>query len=387
LYRNPNNERLFIFCTIAIIALYVAFSFLSLYLFKFDSSIRAFEVGHASAPPGEKLWADQEVYKKSAEHLANFKLPTRWHLVFSVGYPMLGALFYHITPNAPFLIPSFLLAFFSFTFSFLAVKRLLGYISSIFFISLILFIDFHARTFNYTMEVFLVPWSNQVLVFYFALIFYIFAYDWKPNLVNCVIIGACSGLTLAAREESLFFIIPIAFYWLWNSDYKTNTKWIVVFSLSMFLLYAPQLILKLLVIGDITQSGKHELHGLPQGSYLDVLFAYFGNNNLYNNLMTVIISSTDVKEAERIALFQGAPWLWLSPFGIIIALFSKEVKNNIKVFLFVSVGLSVFYLSGPYMHVMKLKIHCLRFITPSFFALHFGSVYAIASITRKLRLT
>jgi hypothetical protein len=59
-------------------------------------------------PQGWRGWMDQGIYYGSAASLANASLSADTY-IFSLGYPALGALFYHFAPAHAFLIPDLLL--------------------------------------------------------------------------------------------------------------------------------------------------------------------------------------------------------------------------------------------------------------------------------------
>ena len=58
---------------------------------------------------------------------------------------------------------------------------------------------------------------------------------------------------------------------------------------------------------------------------------------------------------------------------------------SLLAFLGVSMLLIAFYLSGDNVSAAKLKLHCIRYLTPGLIALHFGVIVVLAEGWRRLR--
>lgn len=340
-----------------------------------------------SKPQSGKGWADQGLYVDTVERLVDGELPTAHQLHYAVGYPLLGSVGYLFNSNDPFMPVSLLLFLGSATFCFLAGRRLFGVVWAALFSGLLFFWDGEAVTLHSASEVFSIPWNNQVLFFAFAFYFWLFVtqINKKPSIRLVTVAGLVSGLAFVTREEAILFVAPImaAFLFMTKADWK---KWIVGYSV-IVLCFLPQVYVKTRVLGSITSSGRDTGYGQVSNRYLQP-------DLLYRNTWETIIDSkkfageplhpTIAKHCRtpsvctvenfRPALFQVAPWLWLSPLGIVLILALKKYPMGLKVFVIASLGLMVFYLSGANMAGAKLRFHCLRYISASFIALNLGVV-------------
>jgi len=194
-----------------------------------------------------------------------------------------------------------------------------------------------------------------------------------------------AGLAFVTREESIIFSLLLLGSFLIISKARL-TDWLLVGVIGL-LCFTPQLYAKWRVLGSVTASGR-------DNSYTNVKDEYLQPSLLYRNGWEVLVDSRRYAdsplhpaiqkqctrpgscppEPAREALFYEAPWLWLSPLGLIIVFSSKKYKRGIKIFAGVSLILMLFYLSGANMSAQKLKFHTLRYISPAFIMLNLGVV-------------
>lgn len=341
-----------------------------------------------SVPRGGIGWADQSLYTETVYRLRDGNLPTAQQLHYPIGYPVLGVIGSIVSFNDPFKFVSFFLLLSSIIFLFLGARKLYNSFWASFFIFLILVSDGVARSFNTSIELFAVPWSNQVLFCFFAFMFYILIAHSKikPKLPLVVLVGFLAGYTVITREEAILFAIPLVIAWL-KITKATFRQWVLIGAVFVAVIL-PYTLIKASVLGSATTSGHDAGYSQTAGRYLQP-------NQLYQNVWGVIIDSnkfltTQPPEAirewcnelpgacqpdsQREALLQYAPWLWLAPFGLGAILIDRKYKSGIKIFILISGFLLIFYLSGSNMSVHKLKYHCLRYISPSFIALNLGVV-------------
>jgi hypothetical protein len=335
-----------------------------------------------SKPTGGEGWADQSVYTRAAIDLGSGRLPREGAFHYQMLYPLMGAVGFQVMPSDPFMPVSLLLLLGSATFGYLAARHLLGWKWAVALVALIFAWDLHGRSFNYPSELFVVPWNNQVLFFALAFFFWLLttqvSSERKASPWTFLVAGLVVGVTIGSREESVIFLVPLLLLYLVKSRADLR-MWILCLG-SMLAGYLPHVIIKALVLGDVADTGRNS-------SYLDVLGSYLSWDRLSRNWIDVLFdSSISGVEANRVALLEAAPWLWLSPLGVIAYLSDRTQRLTIKVFLVVSFALLIFYLAGENMSLEKLKFHCIRYITPSLIALNFAAVYAVVWGTSRARL-
>lgn len=333
----------------------------------------------SSTPQSGLGWADQTLYADVAVLLAEGERPHPGHMHYQMGYPILGALAYQLLPSDPFVFVSYLLLAGSVTLVYFGARQALSRTFTLLFLLALFGWDLHARTLHYPAEIFAIPWNNQVLFFAFAfLLWLLFARSQRsPSLPLCIAVGVVAGLTIATREESLLFVLPLAGGFLFY--HRVDLKRWAVFGVFMVLLVLPHLAIKSAVLGSPFDSGRSQ----SDGTYSELVEGYLSIERLRINLVEVVFDSsrsiTD-PNPDRAALLQAAPWLWLSPVGL-IAYLTRRNDPLAKLYLLVSIGLAVFYLSGPNMSAEKLKFHCLRYLAPSLIAFNFGVIYALQTAT------
>lgn len=340
-----------------------------------------------SKPQGGIGWADQTIYTNTAQGFYRGDLPSSFELTYAIGYPVLGAIGALVIYSDPFMVVSLILLLASVIFCFLAVRKLFGVVWASFFTVILFMWDLEAKTFNFASELFTVPWNNQVLFFALSFFFWLLAtqINVKSSLKLTAVASIVAGYSITTREEAILFVIPLLFCFL-ILNRRGLKHWVLAFSVIAICL-TPQLITKWVVLGSPFSSGRGN-------SYGDVKSEYLQPSLLYRNTWEVIIDSRKYvdkplhpviaaqcvtpgacsTEPNRQSLLQEAPWLWLAPFGLALFIFKKKYPLAVKLYIIVSVGLMVFYLSGGNMAAIKLKFHTLRYISPAFIALNFGVV-------------
>jgi len=252
-------------------------------------------------------------------------------------------------------------------FCFLATSKLFNKWWALLFVALLLVRDRQANTFHFIAELFAIPWNNQVLFFSFAFFFWLLTTKVKTRPSNRLIgvVGLVAGLTIVTREEAVLFMIPLL------GGYLLLTKallrqWLLAIGIVMAC-FMPQLVIKTMVLGTPFESGH-------DAGYSQTAGRYFRLSNSHRNMWEVVIDSNHFNDpqARRKSLLQAVPWLWISPIGLGIIVFSKKHRAGLKLFIIVSGALILFYLSGSNMSAQKLQFHCLRYISPSFIALNLG---------------
>lgn len=337
-----------------------------------------FDKSHPIAGMG---WCDQTIYFKVAQKLAKKESIPANIFSYQIGYPLLGALFYFLFPQNPFMPVSLLLLLASLAFLYFGAKSAF---SSPIFIILFLFLlfwgDGAARTLNYPIEIFAVSWNNQVLFFCFSFFFWLFWSRKKINLKLLFLTGLITGLTISSREESVLFILPLLA--IASKQYRIKGKNLLFLILISLLFYLPQPIMKTKIAGSIFSTGRLSDQNI---SYIRKLLTYTNKERLANNLIDVVYNSSarnlDFGKIGVKAILQTNPWLWLSLPGLALFFF-KNKKSTIakKFFILSSFFLLYFYLAGENMNIYKLKYCCIRYITPAFISLNFGVVFLISNI-------
>lgn len=336
--------------------------------------------GDASKPQSGEGWADQTTYTHASEHLAGPGKLTKQDLHFAVGYPLLGVLGRLVSSVDPFMAVSFMLMLASVALIFLAVRHLFSIFWATIFSFLLFFSDGAARQFHYASELFAMPWGNQVLFFALAYFLWLLVTCKHTNYKLIIASGVAAGLSFVTREESILFVGPLLAIHLLITKAEWR-KWLVAFGL-MGLMFTPQIVAKMHVFGSLTESG-HDY------SYGETLSKYFDPSRFYDNMRGVIIDSkyspAAKAEAQRPALLQESPWLWLSPIGIVLIFALRRYPLGLKLFTIVSLFLMFFYLSGINMSVQKLAFHCLRYISPAFIVLNLAVLITAIELFRGIR--
>jgi hypothetical protein len=335
-----------------------------------------------STAGAEEGWADQSLYTNAAASLAQGDLPKPGALHYQMLYPLMGAVGFLVLPSDPFMPVSLSLLLGSAAFIFLAARRLLGWGGALTLVALVFAWDLHGRTFNFPSELFVIPWNNQVVFFSLAYFFWLLATKTAKS-VNSVSpwiylsSGLVTGVTIGSREEAALFLIQLLAYFLIKSQAGLR-MWALTLG-AVFAGYLPHLIIKTLVLGDVMNTGR-------QRSYVEALSSYVSWDRLSNNVLDVVVnSSARGVEADRLALLQAAPWLWLSPLGLAFYIADRNQNKSVKAFLIVSVALFFFYLAGENMSLEKLKFHCIRYLSPALICLNFAVVYLLVSGSRRIK--
>lgn len=337
--------------------------------------------GDGSKPQSGTGWADQGVYKGTTARLKDLQLPTTAQTHYAVGYSLTGIVGSWLNPSDPFMVVSLTLLLASATLCFLAVKHLFGTGWAVAFVLLLFAWDGVARTFNFSSELFAVPWNNQVLFMAYAFFFWLLTTkldnSTEPSPRLLLLVGLIAGLAIATREESVIFMIAFtaAFLYLAKVGWR---KWILTFGI-MLLCYVPQLVVKQVVLGSVARASNSR-------GYTQQLNRYLSPARVYKNTVETIIYSGDAKVTHnRKALLQAAPWLWVSLVGLPLIIFSRSQSVGLKIFILGSLMLAAFYLSGANMSAHKLQYHCLRYISPSFIALNFAALFATREAFLKIK--
>jgi hypothetical protein len=333
-------------------------------------------------PIGGKGWADQTLYTHVAIRLRNGHLPTAADLHFAPGYSMLGALGTFASRFDPFWIVSYGLLIGSAIFLYRGSRAVFSpFWSALFLVSLFVW-DLHTRTFSTASELFTVPWNNQPLFFAFAFFFWLYARARTAslNLPRLIGIGAIVGWLAITREESVLFCVGLAVIYLVAR--RAPLKAWLCSAATAVVVALPGLLMKQHALGSIFKVGATR----PGNSYSGQADRYFSIHHLVRNLLDVVINSNFARVAPgRDALLQSEPWLWLGIGGAVIVFVSKRYDRLMKAFFAVSLLLMAFYLSGDNVSAAKLKLHCIRYLTPGLIALHFGVIVVLAETWRRLR--
>ena len=332
---------------------------------------------------GGKRWADQTAYRKTAVLFAHFKLPKR--LQYQVGYPLLGALGYYVTPHSPFLPVSYILLVSSFFLLYYGAKGKFNGFFLLLFLLMVFFWNLETIKLNYPSEIFHIPWNNQMIFFIFCYYFWLFNF-WEDKEIPIglfIITALLSGYTIATREETILFIFPLAITFLIVK--KCSYRIYLLFFCVLAIGYFPQIVVKYKVLGNILDTGRDDYH--DGESYIVKLANYFFLDRLAVNTIEVLFN-TEMSKAEntgRLSILQSSPWLWLTPFGVFYFFLKKDEKPMMKVFILTSIAFLLFYLGGINMSAHKLKYHCIRYVVPSYIAFNFAVAYLLQGLYEKLR--
>src|SRR5262245_56112083 len=333
-------------------------------------------------PIGGRGWADQTLYTHVAIRLRNGHLPTASDLHFAPGYSILGALGTFASRVGPFWIVSYALLMGSAIFLYRGSRAIFDpFWSTLFLLSLFVW-DLHGRTFATASELFTVPWNNQPLFFAFAFFFWLYARARTAtlDLARLLAIGAIVGLLAITREEAVLFCVPLAAGYL--AAKRAPLKGWLISAAAAVVVALPGLLMKQHALGSIFKVGATR----PGNSYTGQADHYFSIHHFGRNVLDVLINSNFARVAPgRDALLQSEPWLWLGFAGVVIVFVSRRYDWLIKVYVAVSMLLIAFYPSGDNVSAAKLKLHCIRYLTPGIIALHFGVIVVLAEGWRRLR--
>lgn len=325
----------------------------------------------ASKPRSGLGWADQGLYAQTADRMASGHLPKPAQLHYAIGYPILGAIGHFISPGDPFMLVTYSLLIASAVLCYKAAESILGTRWALVFTGLLFLWDARARSFQYSSDLFAVPWNNQIVFFTFAYFFWLLTtkVKEKPPTKFLVASGLVAGLSFLSREEAVIFALPLLASWLYISKAHWR-QWIIALSI-MFLCFLPQLVIKKQVLGSFTKSGRKYSYSQLHGQYLQPKL-------FYRNVWETIIDSRHFNGPDpgRPALLQAAPWLVVAPVGFWFIFYDKKYPRGLKIWLLISVSYMVFYLAGSNMSAHKLKYHCLRYISAGFISLNLGVIVA-----------
>jgi hypothetical protein len=325
-----------------------------------------------STPHAGIGWSDQTSYYGVYDQLSSGNLPKQGQLHFTVGYPLLGVIGGLVLNDDPFMLVSLSIIMASSILCFLAVKELFGTRWALLFSAMLLYWDGIGRSLHFASELFVIPWNNQLLFLLVSFYFWLFVTRSKepPSWKLVILASSLSGLTFLTREETILFSVPAMTIFLLLT--KAGKRKLLVSNAIIVSFYLPQLIIKLLVGGSATGTGRSEGYG-------KIWSYYFRLDLLYRNVMETIIHSSyyGVVANQRQALLQAVPWLWLSPVGIGYILKSKQFSKGLKWFAIISIVIMLFYLSGANMSAQKLSYNCLRYISPGFILLNLGVLVVI----------
>jgi hypothetical protein len=242
--------------------------------------------------------------------------------------------------------------------------------------------DGHARSFAYISELFAVPWNSQVVFFAFAFFFWLLTARRDRPLTTplLVAIGAVGGLLATTREESVLFCLPLAIAFLVYKRAPLRAWFTGV--VTAIVVALPGLAIKQHALGSIISAGP----GRREQSYSGTAHSYFSPANFARNIRDVVIDADFAKiNTRRDALLESSPWLWLGLAGIVIVFVSHRYHVLTKLWVAMSLLLIAFYLSGGNVSAAKLKVHCIRYMTPGLIAVHLGVAIAIAEGIRLVR--
>jgi hypothetical protein len=327
-------------------------------------------------------WYDQTAYSDTARYLADFHWPLAEMLHYAPGYSLLAAPSAWLWRDDPFWLTSYTLLIGSAALCYRAARTMLGpVLSSLFLVSMFAW-DGHARSFAYISELFAVPWNNQVVFFAFAFFFWLLTTrrDRPLTMPLLMAIGAVGGLLATTREEGVLFCLPLAIAFL-VYKHASLRAWLTTVGTAI-VVALPGLAIKQHALGNIFSAGP----GRREQSYSGTAHSYFSPANFARNVRDVVVDADFAKvSARRDALFESSPWLWLGLVGIIIVFVSRRYHLLTKLWVAMSLLLIAFYLSGGNVSAAKLKVHCIRYITPGLIAVHFGVAVAIAEGIRLVR--
>lgn len=336
-------------------------------------------------------WSDQAAYIDMTKDIVN---GNPLYLHFSVGYSLLAVPLHAVGIDNPFRIISYVLLLGSALFCYVAVRRMLGVGYGLLFIALLFFWDFQVRTFNYSMELFAVPWNNQVFYFVVAYSFWAIVDAWQRRYRKgrTPLFAILVGLSVVTRPESVLFVLPLLVAYL--VKIRPARKTIFISASLCLLMLAPQAI-----------ANNFEDRNLKPDRTVDsALSEYFHLALLKRNTWEVLIDSrhygnpsppqyaTNVHEdnyqlggpdPRRESVLRTSWWLWMAPFGIILLLASRRVSWGVKIFMLSVITMLLFYLSGANMSGHKLQFHCIRYIAPAFIGLNFSVVYVLYWLAKR----
>src|SRR4051812_22506360 len=147
-------------------------------------------------------WWDQSQYVKSAASLANLEL-TKQSYWYPLGYPLIGALFYRISPHYAFFWPNLLLIVGSLGLLYTMARRLVTPIEAILLLGV--FVISYRGTLA---DVWVIPWNTIPTQFLSYLAIYLCCFT-PPGRKQCCYIALCIGLVYLCKPADAACLLPL----------------------------------------------------------------------------------------------------------------------------------------------------------------------------------
>lgn len=278
-------------------------------------------------------WADQGAYWRAAQDLASFHLPSAENYLYPLGYPLMGALFFHLLPRHLFLIPNVFFAVGSVLLFYSACKTVFSRKES-FGLAFVLmlcsaFVHPHGMMGRLIWEnALIVPW-NLIPVFFTAFLMIdrlVFRTATSRSILLC---SAAAGVAFLCRPPDAVFLFPLFLSGV--LDLRTwKERWIAFGQFAGFTGVALGVIVvtKLMVFG--TWLSPYDLNVRAIG---------FSFERFIFKLYLTFFDGMPLHDYSFPMLAVMMPWLLVSFPGLL--LFARRYHNPKTLFLFFSMTLCV----------------------------------------------
>ena len=285
--------------------------------------------GFRDNKPAFMGFSDQSSYYRMINSLVNGTFE-RSDYLYGLGYPVLGAVFYHLYENDPLFYVNFicylLIIIYFYNFSKYFFKRELH----VFLITALLVIN------PYLVEYLVVPWTSTITLMTYSYSLYIFLKQ-KVTVFEYALLGLCAGLAFATRYVDIILFLPIGIYLLSSEIITYKFKGllrilpaiVISFSIALGVFYSHKV-----YFGDYFEN-PYKLHHHPSDKYTDGDFSYYysrlGANiieNIYGQLvegkspMGFAYQDSIYKELME-SVFQKNFLFLFFPAGFILMLMNK----------------------------------------------------------------
>ncbi len=147
---------------------------------------------HAGGNAGWLQWWDQSLYHRAAGELAQGELKPN---PYWIGYPALGAIFYHLLPRHPFLIPDLAMVLAIVAVFYAAARLYLTRIEAVLMVYIFIWFDSYIRD-----ECLVIPWNTLPAYTAFFVSIYLLALRPRaPRLSHFVLCAGLAGVAALSR--------------------------------------------------------------------------------------------------------------------------------------------------------------------------------------------
>jgi len=169
---------------------------------------------------GWYAWWDQSLFIRIAGDLAHFRLPDPYNV--GLGYPLMGAIFYRLAPDEPFVVPNLLLYLLTIAVYYRIARQLVSAELALVTVVLLSRADMF-------LDYFVEPWSNAVTITGLSLLLYVAVFHQERVRFKAGLVGLCLAWVFAARYGDMFLLVPLALVALWRLGDTLVHRWETLF--------------------------------------------------------------------------------------------------------------------------------------------------------------